>query len=128
MYENCSGRFEDSKVLIHSIPDEYKGVVRAFEDRIVELQLGLQNADLMLGQYVHRFHLRPEIETVEGETYREIRQRLWDCIFAEGEMAGEPGGLRCPESVEEREEYAIAEPHHLIREDKAKDLHPPEGE
>jgi hypothetical protein len=125
VYENCSGRFEDSKVLIHSIPDEYKGIVRSFEDRVAELQLDLKNADLMLGQYAHRFHLRPEIETVEGETYKEIRQRLWDRIFAEGEMAGEPRGLRCPESIEGREEYAIAETRHPIREDNAEDLHPP---
>ena len=134
VFENCSGRFKDSKVLIHSIPDEYKGVVRTFEDRIAELQLDLKNADLMLGRYAHRFHLRPEIETVEGETYKEIRQRLWDRIFAESvetgqlEVAGGPRAPRCPESIEGREEYAVAETSHLIREDKAEELHPPDEE
>jgi hypothetical protein len=98
------------------------------------LQLDLKNADLMLGQYVYRFHLCPEIETVEGETYQEIRQRLWDRIFVEGvetsqsEAAGEPRDLRRPESIEGQEEYAIAETHHPIREDKAEDPHPPDGE
>ena len=134
VYENCSDRFKDSKVLIHSIPDEYKGVVRTFEDRIAELQLDLKNADLMLGPYAHRFHLRPEIETVKGETYKEIRQYLWDRIFAESveigqdDVTGGPRDLQCPESIEGQEEYAIAETHHLIREDKAEDLHSPDGE
>jgi len=127
LYENCSGRWADYPVLIISIPDDDRRTSRYLEKRIVELGIHIEDGERLVDEtYPIRFRVSPEIYLVEGETYREIWRKLWDRIFAvraetgQGEVAGEP---RVP-----REDYAIAETHHLIREDKTEDLHPPDGE
>ncbi len=74
--------------------------------------------------YSIRFRVLPEIRLVEGETYQEIWRKLWDRIFTMRISRSERAVK--PEDV--GEEYAIAEPHHPIREDEAEELHPPNRE
>ena len=82
VYENCSGRFAGSAVLVLSTLAEHRSTVRHFEERIEQWGLTLEDAQRMFGDYAARFRLRPEIEVVEGESYRKIRRRLRKRIFA----------------------------------------------
>jgi len=125
LYENCSGRWVDHPVLIISIPDDDRRTGRHLEKRIVELGIHIGDGERLVDEtYPIRFRVSPDIYLVEGETYREIWWKLWDRIFtvriSQGERAREPGDIG--------KEYAVAETPHLIREDKAEELHPPDEE
>ena len=125
LYENCSGRWADHPVLIISIPDDDRRTGRHLEKRIVELGIHIGDGERIVDEtYPIRFRVLPEIHLVGGETYREIWRKLWDRIFtvriSQSERVGKPEDMG--------KEYAIAETHHPIREDKAEDLHPPDGE
>ncbi len=87
LYENCSGAFVNHQVLFKVIPDEYKGVTHYFSSRIEELGIGLEDGERMFGEHAHRFRLRPETLTVEGQSHREIRQRLWERIFQDKKVS-----------------------------------------
>ena len=83
IYENRSGRFADSPTLIISIPDDDRRTGRHLERRIVEFNIGVENADRLVDpDYPICFRVLPEIYTVEGESHREIWQKLWDRIYA----------------------------------------------
>jgi DNA repair photolyase len=125
LYENRSGRWADHPVLIISVPDDDRRTGRHLEKRIVELGIRIEDGERLVDEtYPTRFRVSPDIYLVEGRTHQEIWQKLWDRIFtvriSQSERAGKP--------KDARQEYAIAEPHHLIREDKAEDLHPPDRE
>jgi len=81
VYENCSGHFADSAVLVLSSLAEHRSTVRHFEERIEQWGLTLEDAQRMFGDYAARFRLRPDTEVVEGDSYREIRRRLRKRIF-----------------------------------------------
>jgi hypothetical protein len=83
LYDNCSEIFPESKVLFTAIPDDDRHIRRYLGARINELNLGLEDGDWLIGEeYADRFRLRPGLFTVEGETHKEIRQQLWERIFA----------------------------------------------
>ena len=91
VYENCSGRFADSAVIVLSSLAEHRSTVCHFEEHIEQWGLTLEDAQRMFGDYASRFRLRPEIEVVEGESYRKIRRCLRKRIFAAPEPeAAEP--------------------------------------
>jgi hypothetical protein len=125
LYENCSGRWADHPVLFISIPDDDRRTSRHLEKRIVELGIHVGDGERLVDEtYSIRFRVLPEIYLVEGETYREIWRKLWDRVFtvriSQSERAREP--------KDAGKEYAVAETPHLIREDKAEGLHPPDEE
>jgi hypothetical protein len=75
-----------------------------------ELNLGLEDGDWLIGEeYAGRFRLRPGLFTVEGETHKEIRQQLWEHIFAPPEAE--------PISDAPAEERYVTSPvYHAVRE------------
>lgn len=82
LYENCSGRFPEAKVLIRSIPDDDRQTARHMGRRIVELEIDIESQiELVDESYPIRFRVSHTIHWVEGEDYRAIRQRLWDALF-----------------------------------------------
>ena len=106
-YENCSGTFTDFTLLIHAIPDDDRRKGRYFDQRIRELRPSIEEAEIVLGEYADRYRVRPEICTVEGESHREIRARLWETIFEEME------GQRS----ERQSHYVVPEPaYYPVRE------------
>lgn len=82
-YENCSGAFADYTLLIRAIPDDDRRKGRYFDQRIRELHPDIKDAGIVLGKYAHHYRVLPEIRTVVGASYKEIRARLWDVIFEE---------------------------------------------
>jgi hypothetical protein len=60
-------------------------------------------------EYAGRFRLRPGLLTVESETHKEIRQQLWERIFAPPEA--EP----IPDAPDE-ERYVTRPAYHAVRE------------
>ena len=125
LYENRSGRWADHPVLIISIPDDDRRTSRHLEKRIVELGIHIEDGEQLVDEtYPVRFWVSPEISLVEGETHQEIWRKLWDRIFTVEISQSERA--RKPEDVGKG--YAIVETHHKIQEDKAEDLHPPDGE
>ena len=87
LYDNCSDMFPDSKILVRSIPDDDRRLGRPIDQRIDDLAITLEDAERIFAhsEYAEYFRLRPQIETVEGKTHKEIRQRLWEQLFALGE-------------------------------------------
>jgi len=102
-YENCSGAFADYTILIRAIPDDDRWKGRYFDQRIRELHPDIEDAEVVLGKYAHHYRVLPEIRTVEGASYKEIRARLWDAIFEEMKK-------RQPER---RVEYVMPEPAYV---------------
>lgn len=84
-YENCSGTFPERTLLTRAIPDDDRRKARYFGQRIERFCPTVEEAEIVLGEYAGRYRVRSEIRTVEGESYREIRARLWDLIFEEME-------------------------------------------
>lgn len=85
LYENPRDDPTDDTLLIRAIPDDDRRKGRYFDHRIREVCPSIEDADVVLGKYVDRYRVRPEIRTVEGEGHREIRKRLWNVIFEEME-------------------------------------------
>lgn len=82
LYENCSGRFPEAKVLIRSFPDDDRQTARHMGRRVVELEMNIEDQiELVDESYPIRFRVLPAIHWVEGEDYRAVRQRLWDVLF-----------------------------------------------
>jgi len=100
-YENCSDNFADYTLLIRAVPDDDRRKGRYFDRRIQELRPGIEEAEVVLGEYANRYRVRPEIRAVEGESHREIYARLWKVIFEEVEIqqAGRQIEYVAPESV-----------------------------
>jgi hypothetical protein len=110
LYDNCSEIFPESKVFFTAIPDDDRHIRRYLGARINELNLGLEDGDWLIGEeYASRFRLRPGLFTVKGETHKEIRQQLWERIFAPSEA--EPTSET---SAEER--YVTRPDYHAVRE------------
>ena len=110
LYDNCSKIFPETKVLFTAIPDDDRHIRRYLDARINELNLGLEDGDWLIGEeYANRFRLRPGLFTVEGETHKEIRQQLWERIFAPPEA--EPTSETPAE-----EQYAAHSVYHTLRE------------
>lgn len=84
LYDNCSDMFPDSKILVRSIPDDDRRLGRHIDQRIDDLAISLEDAERIFAhsEYADYFRLRPQIETVEGKTHKEVRQRLWERLFA----------------------------------------------
>ena len=113
VYENCSGRFAGSAVLVLSSLAEHRSTVRHFEERIEQWGLTLEDAQRMFGDYAARFRLRPEIEVVEGESYRKIRRCLRKRIFAAPQPeAAEPA----VEPMPAWEEHTVQPAYQVLRE------------
>jgi len=98
-YENLSGSFPERTLLTRAIPDDDRRKARYFGQRIERFHPTVAEAQIVLGEYADRYRVLPEIRTVEGEDYREIRARLWDMIFEEMEKP----------RVKQRVEYAVPE-------------------
>ena len=77
VYENCSGLFPRSQVLLLVSLAESRETTRDFEARVDDLALGLENIEPMLGEQSDRFRVLPDIQAAEGATHKEIRHRLW---------------------------------------------------
>jgi len=82
-YENCSGMFPERTLLTRAIPDDDRRKARYFGQRIERFCPTVEEAETVLGKYADRYRVLPEIRTVEGASYKEIRARLWDAIFEE---------------------------------------------
>ena len=110
LYDNCSGDFPGSSVLIRALPDDDRHVRRYFRRRIEELAIKLEDGERIIGEeYAGRFRLRPGLFTVEGETHREIRQQLWERIFAPPEAESIP-------DAPAEEQYVTHPVYHAVRE------------
>lgn len=110
LYDNCSGDFPGSSVLIRALPDDDRHIRRYFRRRIETLAIELEDGERIIGgEYAGRFRLLPGLFTVEGETHKEIRQQLWERIFAPPEAE--------PISDAPAEERYVARPvGHTLRE------------
>ena len=83
IYENCSGYFQNCKILLMATLAEHKGVLRRFDAQIEGLGLGLADAERMFaGDYAHNFRFRPEVCIVEGESHEDIFQQIWERVLA----------------------------------------------
>ena len=110
LYDNCSGDFPGSSVLIRALPDDDRHIRRYFRRRIETLAIELEDGERIIGEeYAGRFRLRPGLFTVEGETHKEIRQQLWERIFAP------PGVEPIPDAPAE-EPYVTRPVYHAVRE------------
>ena len=69
---------------MRSIPDDDRRLGRHIDQRIDNLAISLEDAERIFAhsEYTQYFRLRPQIEMVEGKTHKEIRQRLWERLFA----------------------------------------------
>jgi len=99
-YENRGSDLAEYTLLIRAIPDDDRRKGRYFDRRIRELRPSIEEAEVVLGEYADRYRVLPEVRTVEGENYREIRDRLWEVIFEEMDKR----------RAERRVEYAAPEP------------------
>jgi len=102
-YENCSGMFPERTLLTRAVPDDDRRKARYFGQRIERFRPTVAEAEVVLGEYADRYRVQPEIRTVEGTSYREIRTRLWDIIFEEMERP----------RVEHLVEYVVPEPAYV---------------
>lgn len=110
LYDNCSGDFPDSSVLIRALPDDDRHIRRYFRRRIERLAIKLEDGERIIGEeYAGRFRLRPGPFTVEGETHKEIRQQLWERIFAPPEVEPIP-------DAPDGERYVTRPVYHAVRE------------
>jgi hypothetical protein len=108
LYDNCSDMFPDSKILVRSIPDDDRRLGRHIDQRIDDLAISLEDAERIFAhsEYADYFRLRPQIETVEGKTHKEVRQRLWERLFAPGKAPYQYGREPTAAAVtEQQEEY-----------------------
>jgi len=109
LYDYCSAMFPDSKILVRSIPDDDRRLGRHIDQRIDNLAISLEDAERIFAhsEYADYFRLRPQIETVEGKTHKEVRQRLWERLFAPGkapyQYRREPTAAAVTEQQEEYE-------------------------
>ena len=101
-YEDCSDGLKQT-LLLRSIPDDDRERGRHWSQRAEELCPGIEDAQMILGTYADRFRVLPDIRTVEGASYKEIRARLWEVIFEEMEKR----------RAERRVEYAVPEPAYV---------------
>lgn len=86
VYENCDPGSRYQTLLLRTIPDDDRRTARFFSARIRELSPNIEEAECLIDEsYPIRFHVRPEIRSVEGASHREIRARLWEVIFEEME-------------------------------------------
>jgi hypothetical protein len=116
IYDNRSGRFRESKSLLISSLAESRATVREFERRIEALGLDVEHCQPLLEGHTQQFRFRSTIDTVEGETFREIHNRLWRQIF------GPPWQESQPTEAPARVEYAARPAHRALREsDEAED-------
>ncbi len=102
-YENRGSDLAEYTLLIRAIPDDDRRKGRYFDRRIRELRPSIEEAEVVLGEYADRYRVLPEVRTVEGENYREIRDRLWEVIFEEMDKR----------RAERRVEYAVPEPTYV---------------
>ena len=124
LYENCGEiAWDTAKILICAIPDEAKATFRYLHRRIRELDVGLEEAETLFVNYADYLRVRSEVETVAGETHREIRQKLWERLFVPAEdqpaTVGDEPPLARPEEkrryerqpvvAERREQYHTSE-------------------
>ena len=108
LYDNCSGDFPGSSVLIRALPDDDRHIRRYFRRRIERLAIKLEDGERIIGEeYAGRF--RPGLFTVEGETHKEIRQQLWERIFAPPEAEPIP-------DAPDGERYVARPVYHTLRE------------
>jgi len=84
-YENCSGDFPERTLLTRATPDDDRRKARYFGQQIERFRPTIEEAEVVLGEYADRYRVRPEIRTVGGENYREVRAQLWEVIFDEME-------------------------------------------
>lgn len=110
IYDNRSGRFRESRCLLISSLAENRTTVREFEKRIEALGLDVEHCQPLLEGHAQQFRFCPTIDTVEGETFREIHNRLWRQIF------GPPGPENQPAEAPARVEYAAQPALHTLRE------------
>ena len=108
-YENCSGMFPERTLLTRAIPDDDRRKARYFGQRIERFRPTVEEAEIVLGEYADRYRVLPEVRTVEGENYREIRDRLWEVIFEEMDKR----------RAERRVEYAVPEPTYVPLREKS---------
>lgn len=108
-YENHGDDAADYTLSIRAIPDDDRRKGRYFDQRIRELRPSIEEAKAVLGEYADRYRVLPEIRTVEGKDYREIRARLWDIIFEEMEKR----------KVKRQVKYAAPEPAYMALREKS---------
>lgn len=104
LHENFSDLLPDLSIAFTAVPDDDRHVRRFLEARIHEYQPSLADGDLIIGgKYTGRFRVLPEVQVVEATTPREMRRRLWDCLFEEMEKRW----------AERPVEYAVPEPAYV---------------
>lgn len=95
--------FPERTLLTRAIPDDDRRKARYFGQRIEQFRPAVEEAEIVLGEYADRYRVLPEIRTVEGENYRDIRDLLWEVIFEEMEKR----------RAERRVEYDAPEPTYV---------------
>ena len=78
----CDSGFSFDKIMVIAGPDEDRHVMRSIEDRAMELDLGIERAEEAFGQYSDRFRLLSKVHEIEGESFGQIVEELYERYVA----------------------------------------------
>ena len=78
----CDSGFSFDKIMVIAPPYEDRHMMRYIEDRAMELDLGIERAEEAFGQYSDRFHLLSKVHEIEGESFGEIVEQLYERYVA----------------------------------------------
>ena len=78
----CDSGFPFAKIMVIAGPDEDRHVMRYIEDRATELDVGIERAEEAFGQYSDRFRLLSKVHEIEGESFGQIVEELYERYIA----------------------------------------------
>ena len=78
----CNSGFSFDKIMVIAPPYEDRHVMRHIEDRAMELDLGIERAEEAFGQYSDRFLLLSEVYKIEGASFGQIVEELYERYVA----------------------------------------------
>jgi hypothetical protein len=95
----CNSGFSFDKIMVIAPPYEDRHVMRSIEDRAMELDVGIERAEEAFGQYSDRFSLLSKVHEIEGESFGQIVEQLYERYVA-APARSELEAMRQPEEVE----------------------------
>jgi hypothetical protein len=87
----CNSGFSFDKIMVIAPTYEDRHVMRYIEDRAMELDLGIERAEEAFGQYSDRFRLLPKVHEIEGASFGDIVEELYEryvAVLTRSELEG----------------------------------------